>query len=56
MEQLIAAQRSGVLDAETAGWLSKLDDTMADRLAAVGLTPSRKRDGKANRGRSSTTP
>ena len=51
VEQLIAAQRSGVpVDAETAGWLSKLDDTMADRLAAVGLMPSRKRDGQANMG------
>jgi hypothetical protein len=44
VEQLIAAQRSGVpVDADTSEWLTKLDDTMADRVAAVGLIPHRKK-------------
>jgi len=44
VEQLIAVQRSGVpVDADTSEWLTKLDDTMADRVAAVGLIPHRKK-------------
>jgi len=51
VEQLIAAQRSAVpVDAETSAWLAKLDDEMANRLAAVGLIPSRKKKGQANLG------
>jgi integrase len=51
VEQLIAAQRSGVpVDADTSAWLTKLDDTMVDRLAAVGLIPGRKKKGQANLG------
>lgn len=45
VEQLIAAKRSAIpVDADTAEWLTKLDDMMTDRLAAAGLIPHRKRE------------
>ena len=51
VEQLIAAKRSGVpVDADTSAWLTKLDDTMADRLACAGLIPSRKKKNQTNLG------
>ena len=40
VEQLLAAKMTGhALEADTAGWVSKLDPTMADKLARVGLIP-----------------
>ena len=43
IEQLVLAATgvTGVIDDETANWLSGLDDSMYDRLAAVGLVAER---------------
>ncbi|MCI0704963.1 MAG: hypothetical protein L0241_28210, partial [Planctomycetia bacterium] len=44
VETIIAAKLSHLpLDHETSDWIGKLDDTLADRLAAVGLIPPRER-------------
>jgi integrase len=45
MRSLIAARVAGVApDAETAAWLAKCDQRVHERLATLGLTPSRARD------------
>jgi len=42
VEQLLAAKLTGhALEADTAGWLADLEPAMADKLARVGLIPSR---------------
>ena len=52
VEILAAAQRSGLaIDGETAGWLGKIGDQLAKRLARAGLIPARKRPEKMELGR-----
>src|SRR5262245_54428554 len=44
VEAILAAKLAGMpLDAETARWVSSIGDELADRLAAVGLIPPRRR-------------
>lgn len=44
IEYILAAKSSGLpLDAETARWISQIDFTTAEKLAAVSLIPSRER-------------
>ena len=42
MEQLLAAKLTGdAIEADTAAWVAKLEQVMAEKLARVGLIPSR---------------
>jgi len=48
VEQLNAARLSGhAVDADAARWLAGIDDTLAGRLAAVGLIPGREKQATA---------
>ena len=51
VEQLLAAKLTGhALEADTAGWIADLEPLMADKLARVGLIPSREPQAAATLG------